>query len=119
MANVVIAPVGSNIELLFDGIRAYHTEKVVLVATKDNLDRAKHIAKDLSRIKIPAQVEHIEGNILEEMFRIVKAVKEAEGEERVIVNIATADGLSASAALSAAFVNGLTAITMENGQIIL
>lgn len=53
------------------------------------------------------------------MFRIFSQIKKVEGEESLLVNVATGDMLSSCVALSAAFVNGLKAFGVMGNQPVL
>ncbi len=119
MRYVVIAPVGNNLNALFTGLKEFPTEKIVLVCPKDNLKIAEKARRDLKRFDIPVEIKEVSGNSIEEMFKIVAEVKSREGEKKIIVNTATGDRMSTCAVLSAAFVNGLKAFDVVDGQVML
>lgn len=119
MRHTVIAPVGDNIDALFIGIREFPTRKIILIHPKEKLDAVKNIKKELEKFRIPVETVEIKGNLLEDMFRIFAQIKKVEVEESLLVNIASGDMLSSCAALSAAFVNGLKALTVMGDQPVL
>jgi len=114
--NVIVAPVGGNIDALYVGIREFPTERVILIATKDREEEAEKTKKDLDKFKIPAQIKYIDGNIWEEMFRVVGEIARLEKDKNVIINVSTGDKISGCAAVSAAFVNGLQAIDIDGND---
>lgn len=119
MKNVVIAPVGDNLDALFVGMKEFQTERVILITPEDRMKEAEQVRKDLEKFHIPVQIKEIKGPLMEEMFRIVGEIKNLEKDMNIIVNVATGDRMSTCAALSAAFVNGLKAFGVENGNAML
>ncbi len=115
MKYTMIAPVGDNPDALFIGIRDFPTEQVVLITPEKRLKDAQRIKQDLEKFKITVQIIEIEGNIWEEMFRKISEIKEVTGGE-IIINTATGDRTTTCAATSAAFVNGLKAISVEGNE---
>ncbi len=113
MKYTMIAPVGDNLEALFVGIRDFPTEQVMLIAPTNRLKAAQKVKQDLARFKIPAQIIEISGSIWEEMFRKIAELTDVHKNKEIIVNTATGDRTTTCAATSAAFVNGLKAISVE------
>lgn len=107
MKYVVIAPVSENIDSLFVGIKEFSTSRVILITPKDKLEIAKQAKKELEKFQIPTQIKQIEGNLWEEMFRVISEIKKIEKD--IIINVATGDRITRCAATSAAFVNGIKA----------
>jgi len=107
MKYVVVAPVSENIDGLFVGIKEFSTSRVILITPKDKLETAKQAKKELEKFQIPAQIKQIEGNLWEEMFRVIAEIKKIEKD--IIINVATGDRMTRCAATSAAFVNGIKA----------
>lgn len=110
---VVIAPVGDNMDALFVGLKEFPTERVILITPADKLDDANKAKKDLERFQIPVQIAEIKGNIWESMFQKIAEIKAIEKDKDIIINTATGDRMTTCAATSAAFVNGLKAISVE------
>lgn len=119
MKHVVIAPVGDNMPALFVGIRDFPTEKVVLVTPKNRFKEAQKAKHDLARFQIPCTIVEITGNVWEAMFHKIAELKELEKGKEIIVNTATGDRTTTCAATSAAFVNGLKAISVEGNEAML
>jgi len=107
MKYVVVAPVSENIDSLFVGIKEFSTSRVILITPKDKLETAKQAKKELEKFQIPTQIKQIEGNLWEEMFRVISEIKKIEKD--IIINVATGDRITRCAATSAAFVNGIKA----------
>lgn len=119
MTNLVIAPVGDYMKNLFIGLREFPAARVVLIATKNQLEKAKETQKDLDKFKIATQIIEIEGSIWEAFFQKIAELKRLEKDQEIIVNTATGNRLTQCAVTSAAFVNGLKAISVENEETIL
>ena len=117
--NIIIAPVGDNMDALFIGLREFPTEKVILLSPPERVKEAERAMQDLDRFKIPAKIVEIKGNIWEEMFRKIAEITEAEKDKNILVNTATGDRMTTCAATSAAFVNGIKAFSVDNGMTML
>ena len=109
--NVVVAPVGDNMNALFIGIKEFPTEKIILISPEENIRKAEKAKKDLERFGIQVHISRIKGNVWEELFRVISEIKGSN--ENVIVNVATGDRNTQCAATSAAFVNGIKAFSVE------
>jgi DNA-binding transcriptional ArsR family regulator len=119
MKNVIIAPVGDYMQNLFIGLRDFPAERVILICPKGQADKAEEAEKDLAKFKIKTQVIEVDGNIWEAFFQKIAEIKEIEKGYNVIVNAATGNRVTQCAATSAAFVNGLKAISVENDETVL
>lgn len=117
--NVIIAPVGDNMDALFIGLREFPTERVILLSPSNRVKEAERAMQDLDRFKIPATILEIKGNIWEEMFRRIAEISQAEKDKNILVNTATGDRMTTCAATSAAFVNGIKAFSVEDGMTML
>jgi len=113
---VVIAPVGDNLEALFVGLRDFPTERVILLTPKRRMRDAMRAAKRISTQGVKVQNVEIDGNVWEEMFRKIAEIKELEKHANIIVNTASGDRVTTCAATSAAFVNGLKAMSVDGGR---
>lgn len=115
----MIAPVGSNPEKIFLGIRDFPTEKLILLATPKRAKLTEKIKKDLSKFKIPVHTVDLTGNLWESLFEKIALIKRAEGEKELILNTSSADRTSQCALTSAAFVNGIKAFSIEGNETML
>jgi len=113
---VVIAPVGDNMDDLYVGIKEFPTERVILITPENRMDEAKKVQEELKKFKIPVQITEIKGNIWEAMFQKIAEIKAIEKDQDIIINTATGDKVSTCAATSAAFVNGLKAMSVTEGM---
>ena len=118
--HVVIAPVGDKPDALFAGIREFPTEKVVLLSTEKAAENAQAIKKDLERFSIPAYIKEIgKGNLWEQMFIAISEVKNIEKDKELLINVSSGDRTSQCAVTSAAYVNGIKAFSVDNGDVIM
>ncbi len=114
MKYTIIAPVGDNMPALFVGLKDFPTEKVILITPANKMKEAQKTQQDLERFKIPCKIVELgKDNVWEETFQKIAEIKEIEHEKNIIVNTATGDRSTTCAATSAAFVNGLKAISVE------
>ena len=119
MKNIIIAPVGDNMGALFVGLREFPTERIILLSPESMLDEAEKVKDDLDKFKISTKIIEIKGNIWEDIFAKVAEIKKLEKERDIIINTATGDRTTTCAATSAAFVNGLKAISVEGNEAML
>lgn len=112
----MIAPVGPYIDALYLGIRDFPTEKVYLITSPESIKDAMTARESLQKFKIPAEILQIHGNLWEETFEIIAKIKERVKEHELLVNVATGDRDMRCAATSAAFVNGLKAISVMGDE---
>tara|TARA_Y100000310_G_scaffold345759_1_gene469386 strand:- start:2298 stop:2933 length:636 start_codon:yes stop_codon:yes gene_type:complete len=117
--NVIVAPVGDNMDALYVGLREFSTERVILLAPPNRLVEAEAAAKDLERFKVPCNIVKIKGNLWEDMFKKIGEISNGGKDKSIIVNTATGDRMTTCAATSAAFVNGIKAFSVENGNTML
>lgn len=115
----MIAPVGDNTDALFVGIREFPTERVILLAPKNRSKEVERLERDLAKFGIPHQQIEIGVPVWEEIFRAIGEIARTEKGREIIVNTATGDRTTTCAATSAAFVNGLKAISVEGNQAML
>jgi DNA-binding transcriptional ArsR family regulator len=113
---VLVAPVGGNDDSLFVAVREFKLDKVVLLATNDKSGYAESVSSDLANFSIPSEIIVV-SDILRDFFKVVSDLKNTEKE--IIVNASSGDDASNSAALSAAFANGLKAFHVLNSKVIM
>tara|TARA_Y100000310_G_scaffold225672_1_gene227706 strand:- start:8693 stop:9337 length:645 start_codon:yes stop_codon:yes gene_type:complete len=115
----VVAPVGKEINNIFIGIRDFPTAKLILLTPANKVRAAHKIAKQVDKFKIPVKLVEIGGNIWESLFKKISQITKVEGEKKLLINTASADRSSQCALTSAAFVNGIRAFAVENGDTML
>ncbi|MBI4018167.1 MAG: winged helix-turn-helix transcriptional regulator [Candidatus Aenigmarchaeota archaeon] len=118
MKNIIVAPVGRNLDALFTGLREFPTEKVILIATENNLEHAKKAKHDLDKFKVPSSIIEIRGDVWEETFKIIADMKKSTDKE-ILVNVSSGDEIAQCVALSAAFVNGLKAFGVNKNEVMM
>lgn len=116
MKHVVIAPISENINPLFIGIKEFPTERIILITNPNNYKEAEKAKKSLEKFKIPVHIKEIEGNVWEEMFKMISEIKREENSENLIINVATGNNSMKCAAISAAFVNGIKAFDIVDDK---
>ncbi len=114
--SIMVAPVGAYIDALYLGIRDFPTEKVYLISALGSLKEAMTARESLEKFKIPAEILQIRGNLWEETFEMIAKLKERVKDRELLVNVATGDRDMRCAATSAAFVNGLKAISVMGDE---
>lgn len=113
----IIAPLGDNFDAIYLGIREFPTEKIYLIHAGSDLRRADELKKELEKFRIALHPVEIRGNLLEGMFRAFAQIKRETSDDRLLVNVSSGDKMGMSAALAAAFVNGLKAFHVEGDKV--
>ena len=116
---IMVGAVGENSQAIFLGIREFPTEKVVLIAEKNQEAEASKLQEDLKKIQIPSRVEYIGKPLWEEMFRVLSDIKKVEENQDILINVSSGTQVESCALTSAAFVNGLKAIAVEKNEVVL
>lgn len=124
MGKVIVAPVGEHIDALFQGLKEFPTERIILITPEDKVDLAEDAKKQLEKFKMQVTIKTIkaegESGIWEEMFETISKIRKNEPEADLLVNVTTGDTTTNCAATSAAFVNGLKAFSVgEKGVMLL
>lgn len=114
MKYTLVAPAGDELENLYIGIREFPVQKIILITSIDYLNITKTFVAELRKFNVPVEIIELKNNLFEEMFAAINEIKKRE--KNVIINIATGDKISACVALSAAFVNGLNAFGIKDGN---
>ena len=119
---MVIAPVDAETDsaVLFAPIREFPTEKMVLLSSPEGIVRAESLAKELGKLGIPATIVKVSGsNAWEDFFTAAADVLEGQEKDGVIINISSADRIPQCALTNVAHVNGIRAIAVIDGQVML
>lgn len=119
MNTVMIGVIGSDadaLEVLYQGLKEFPAQKVVLITDSRNEFKAFEAKRDLEKIKLDAVVVKSVLNSFEELFSTIAQIK-SENSDRLVLNV-DCDYGSSCIMLSAAFVNGVQAIGLLNNEII-
>jgi hypothetical protein len=115
-----IATLGSDTDPVLVGIRTLPVHKLYLVHLESDKQIAQKLRSDLASVlKVDVETYPIPNNdILTHVLEGVAGIlsKEKEHYEDVIFNVTSGEKLLGCAALSAAFVNGLKAVAIMNGE---
>ncbi|MGI0080559.1 MAG: DUF6293 family protein [Nitrososphaerales archaeon] len=117
---IQVAPVGDNLDALFVGIREFPTRKIVLLSPSEKMPEARKLEERLLPFRVPVTIIELKGDLLENMFEVLASIKKNEpNEDSIVMNVATGDRLSSCAALSASYVNGVTAFSVMDDKVLL
>jgi DNA-binding transcriptional ArsR family regulator len=115
-----IATLGPDTDPVLVGIRTLPVHKLYLVHLETDRQIAQKLRSDLSSVlKVEVETHAIPNNdILTHVLEGIAGIlsKEKENYEDVIFNVTSGEKLLGCAALSAAFVNGLKAVAIMNGE---
>jgi len=115
-----IATLGPDTDPVLVGILTLSVHKLYLVHLESDKQIAQKLRSDLASVlKVEVETQSIPNNdILTHVLEGVAGIlsKEKENFEDVIFNVTSGEKLLGCAALSAAFVNGLKAVAIMNGE---
>jgi len=118
----VIAPVDSETDskTLFATLKEFPTERMILLTSLEGMVKAGEFRKDLEKLGITCAIIKVEGkNIWEDYFKATVDACQGLPKDSIIINISTADRISQCAMTNAAHVNGLKAVAIIDGKMIL
>lgn len=108
-------------DAILTGIRYLPISKLILIAPEGVGERASAFAGEMRRaLKIETEVHEVSKPILYNSLMLFRDILARAGDyEDVIVNASSGDKALGCAALTAAFINGLKTIVIENGKPVL
>lgn len=112
MEKTIICPVGDRPELLFPALREFTVTHVHLLTLDEYEDNAKQLEQYLKKFRIKTTKEQLKGNVWEDAFvKVNEFTQTFPDTDNLLVYVGTGDRVTQCAATSAAFVNGLRALT--------
>lgn len=115
--SIIVAAVGSDMEDLFVAIREFTTEKVILLNHGDHKKIIEETKGALGKFKVPVDIVDVKGDVWEGLFAVVNGIKKANAGKDVLINVSTGDKITRCAMTSSAFVNGLKAFSVMDGEV--
>lgn len=119
----IVAPVNADSEdkPILLPISEFPTERMILLCSPDGIVKAEGFRDSLDRVGIPVSIVKVssKGNPWEDYFAIVAEVLEGQRKDDIIINISSADRISQCALTNAAHVNGIRAIAVIDGRVML
>ena len=115
----IVAPLGEDLEPIYATVREFPTEKIYLLSTGKHREKLDELRAVADKLKIDVQVIDVKGGLLEGMFKTFAKVKSAVNQDSLLVNVSSGDNLENCAALSASYVNGLKAMALMDGKLIM
>ncbi len=119
----VIAPVDKSTEdkVVFATLREFPTERMILICYPEGILRAEEVKEKLFSLSIPAAIHRINPgeNQWEDFFSAFADATEDLDPNNLLINIATADRISQCALTNAAHVNGVRAVAVIDGNVIM
>lgn len=118
MGILQIATVGPETDPVMVGVREYPVSKLILIHRDDDRDRVRELEDQLGPLKLDIETRALDGDVLLGVLRTVTEIvaEEQDHHEDVYINVTSGDQLMSCAALSAAFVNGIKAFGVRDGQ---
>lgn len=122
MGNTAIVPAGKELSNFSKIETELNIEKVMIIAPKKYLEEAKTFSSELSNKNLQVKIINLEPSYWDNFFRIARDLadlhKESEGDSSdMIMLIDTGDAELKAIATSAAFINGMKAVTIRNDSV--
>jgi len=118
MKTTMIVPLGGKTETIFIGIREFPTEKIILIPQPGELKEVEKVKEELSKFKIPIEVEELKDSKLESMFEVINHIRKKEKGKQLAINLGPASKMMSCGATAAAFVNGIKAFDVPGDYIL-
>jgi hypothetical protein len=115
----IIAPLGDSLESIFAVVREFPTEKINLISTGRHMGKLEELRSVADKLGIALQVIDIRGGLLEGMFKTFAQIRSAVDADSLLVDVSSGANLENCAALSAAYVNGLKALAVVDGKVMM
>ena len=115
MKPVIIAPIGGESSAVFRGIREFGAEKIVILHLREHRKDAENLKAELAKFSVPVVAAAVSEPAWESVFRTVGQMR----GEGAMINVGAADPRLKSAAISAAFVNGVRGFDVEGDKIMI
>jgi DNA-binding transcriptional ArsR family regulator len=114
----IVAPMGESVDTIYQVIRTFPTNKVVLITDQQQLNKANEFKNDLEKFKIPITISKLKDFTIEEIFRIIKIVSDST-KENIIINVTSGNKVTSCLTLCAAYVYGLTAVAVMGENVMM
>lgn len=114
--HTVAGHIGDNWDAIVTGIRNFPTEKFYLLTPEERKQEAMKAKEEMEDdLGIETTIVELRGDLWESTFRAVSALK--RDNSNLVMNVAaTEDNILQCVATSAAFVNGLKAFGVQDGE---
>ena len=119
---IVIAPINSESDekTVFFTLKEFPTQKMIFLTWPDGIMKAEGFSKELEKLGIESNIVRVANtNPWEGFFRALVDVCAGLPKDSVVINISSADRVSQCALTNAAHVNGLKAIAIIDGKMIM
>jgi DNA-binding transcriptional ArsR family regulator len=113
----IVAPVGDQLDSTYAGVREFPTEKIFLLSTGKHREKSEELKALVEKLGIAVQTVEIKGHVFEGMIRALGQIRSSVPEDSILVNVSSGENMENCAALSAAYVNGVKAFAVMNGEV--
>ena len=105
--NIIIAPVGEDLDSIFIGIKNFPTEKIILITDNKSKDLALNAKKEIEKFKINVDIKDIKSMNVEDIFECIANIKQFEDNKKLIINSSAGNKFASCAVTCAGYVNGI------------
>jgi hypothetical protein len=119
----IVAPVDGSTEdnVFFATLKDFPTKQMILICYPEDMTRARELKGKIETLSIPASIHMMRAgeNRWEDFFTAFSDATEGLDPNSLLINIATADRISQCALTNAAHVNGVRAVAVIDGKVIM
>jgi hypothetical protein len=119
MKHTIIIPIGKNQQAIYLCIKEFALAKLILLSSAEHVHLMKRVTKDLEKFCIPYESHMLVNADWENIFHTIRAIAEKEQQSSLLINVGVADPSAKCAATCAAFVNGIKAFDVMQGEIMM
>jgi DNA-binding transcriptional ArsR family regulator len=113
----IVAAVGDKLDSTYAAVREFPTEKIFLLSSGKHREKSDELRALVEKLGIAVQVVDIKGGLLEGMIRAMGQIRSSVAEDSILVNVGSGENMENCAALSAAYVNGVKAFYVMDGNV--
>ncbi len=120
MKYVLITAVGARNESIYDGIREFSIDHVMLLHDEHHVTQVDAVHKTLQSFRVPSiPVEYKSATLWDDFFSIMHRVSEDANGQEILINADSGSTIVNAAMISAAFANGFKAYAIEKNKIVM
>jgi len=105
--NIIIAPIGEDLDSLFVGIKNFPTEKIILITDNNYKHLALKAKEEIEKFKIHVAIKEVKSMNVEDVFECIADTKQVEDNKKLIINSSAGNKFASCAVTCAGYVNGI------------
>jgi len=105
--NIIIAPIGEDLDSLLIGIKNFPTEKIILITDNNSMGKSLIAKEAVEKFKIQVIIKEVKTMNVEDIFEAIAEIKQFEDNKRLMINSSAGNKFTSCAVTCAGYVNGI------------